>query len=103
MINYILKKIINILCRDMHSIDKMSLDKEFAAYRFNDASLIEDLLKSRITAQMIKYWDHPNIMDKARGLAYKELLDNHRIAVKILDKEKKRDKQVDLWKTSKVI
>lgn len=98
-----LKRLIIKLLFSFHKdITKISDEKELSSFLFNNPTNSEEMLKARITSQLARYWDNPSEINKAIGIVYKVLLDNHRLAKKIINTEKNPARQAQIWKKNKL-
>jgi len=102
LINLILKWYI----KKTHIINKIPVEEELDAYSFKSKDRVEKILKYEMTNLTLKYFEAHGDKDtqaifKGQALAYQMLLDRHRKAKLITDKELSIEKKVKMWNNYK--
>lgn len=86
------------------NINKLSDEKELAAYRFKNSYDVLDIIKSNITIQTLRHFEARNEQErwmvKGAALWLQIMKDRHIQALK-LESVKDKDKQLDLWRKFK--
>ena len=77
---------------------KMNSEQSFSKYQFKSKEGIEDVLRERLTALTISYWEAKNDLERAivkgRTLELKLLLDRHRMAERINDMDVSKENKL---------
>jgi len=97
----LIKLLFKLLTTFPQGSEKMSPERELKAFMLDNSENSKDLLKTIVTVQMKRYWNYPNDINKAMGMFAKEMLDSHRAAMYIVNKEKNPSKQLAMWKKTR--